>query len=129
MTKELDLRLGSGGTLHVYDTAPGDAARLPVIWHHGTPNIGSPPEPWFDDADRLGLRWVAYDRPGYGSPTPAPGRTIGSAADYTRQVADALGLGRFAVMGHSGGGSHALACGALLGDRVVAVVSVSGLAP
>ena len=32
-------------------------------------------------------------------------------------------------MGHSGGGPHALACGALLPDRVLAVVSVSGLAP
>jgi pimeloyl-ACP methyl ester carboxylesterase len=32
-------------------------------------------------------------------------------------------------MGHSGGGSHAMACGALLPDRVVAVVSVAGLAP
>jgi pimeloyl-ACP methyl ester carboxylesterase len=40
-----------------------------------------------------------------------------------------LGIDRFAVMGHSGGGSHALACGALLPERVVGVVSVAGLAP
>ena len=32
-------------------------------------------------------------------------------------------------MGHSGGGSHALACGALLRERVLGVVSVAGLAP
>jgi pimeloyl-ACP methyl ester carboxylesterase len=32
-------------------------------------------------------------------------------------------------MGHSGGGGHALACGALLSDRVIGVVSISGLAP
>jgi pimeloyl-ACP methyl ester carboxylesterase len=32
-------------------------------------------------------------------------------------------------MGHSGGGSHALACGALLPERVLAVVSMAGLAP
>jgi pimeloyl-ACP methyl ester carboxylesterase len=32
-------------------------------------------------------------------------------------------------MGHSGGAPHALACAALLGDRVVGVVSAAGLAP
>jgi len=32
-------------------------------------------------------------------------------------------------MGHSGGGAHALACGALLSDRLIGPVSVSGLAP
>lgn len=45
------------------------------------------------------------------------------------QIAGALGLGRCAVMGHSGGGPHALACAALLGERVRAAVSVAGLAP
>jgi pimeloyl-ACP methyl ester carboxylesterase len=44
-------------------------------------------------------------------------------------VADALGIGRFAVLGHSGGGPHALACAALLPERVIAAVSVSAPAP
>ncbi|MFG1709962.1 alpha/beta fold hydrolase [Nonomuraea sp. M3C6] len=127
--RELDLDLSDGRKLHIYDTAPDDAARLVVFWHHGTPNIGTPPEPLFPASDRLGLRWVSYDRPGYGGSTPLEGRDVASAADYVSRVADALGIGRFAVMGHSGGGSHALACGALLPDRVLAVVSVSGLAP
>ncbi|MCF6474439.1 alpha/beta hydrolase [Nonomuraea sp. MG754425] len=127
MTKEFELTIDDGRVLRVYDTAPGATGLLPVLWHHGTPNLGSPPEPLFDE--RLGLRWVSYDRPGYGGSTPEPGRSVGSAAGYARRVADALGLGRFAVMGHSGGGSHALACAAVLGERVLAVVSVSGLAP
>jgi pimeloyl-ACP methyl ester carboxylesterase len=45
------------------------------------------------------------------------------------KLADALGIGEFAVLGHSGGGSHALACGALLPGRVKAVAEGSGLAP
>jgi pimeloyl-ACP methyl ester carboxylesterase len=57
------------------------------------------------------------------------GRDVASAAGDVAQIADALGVGRFAVMGASGGGPHALACAALLGDRVAAAVSVSGLAP
>jgi pimeloyl-ACP methyl ester carboxylesterase len=40
-----------------------------------------------------------------------------------------LGVARFAVMGASGGGPHALACAALLTDRVTGVVSIAGLAP
>ena len=130
MVNELDLKLGDGRILHVYDTGVDEGGgRLSVFWHHGTPNIGSPPAPLFPAAERLGLRWVSYDRPGYGGSTPDPGRDLGSAADLVSSVADALGIDRFAVMGHSGGGSHALACGALLPDRVLGVVSMAGLAP
>ncbi|MEU4480855.1 alpha/beta hydrolase [Micromonospora sp. NPDC023966] len=127
MVTETDLGLSDGRTLHVYDTGGSD--RLAVFWHHGTPNIGAPPAPLFAAADRLGLRWVSHDRPGYGGSTPLPGRDIASAAADVAAVADALGLDRFAMMGHSGGGPHALACGALLPDRVVAVVCGAALAP
>jgi pimeloyl-ACP methyl ester carboxylesterase len=72
---------------------------------------------------------VSYDRPGYGGSTPQPGRDVASAATFTAAIADALGIEQFAVMGHSGGAPHALACGARLADRVVAVVSVAALAP
>jgi pimeloyl-ACP methyl ester carboxylesterase len=127
---ETDLGLGDGRTLHVYDTGAGDTeGRLAVFWHHGTPNVGAPPEPLFATAARLGIRWVSYDRPGYGGSSTHPSRNVASAADYVSGVADALGIDRFAVMGHSGGGTHALACGALLGERVLGVVSVAGLAP
>jgi pimeloyl-ACP methyl ester carboxylesterase len=127
---ETDLKLSDGRTLHVYDTAPdGSEARLTVFWHHGTPNIGLPPAPVFPAAARLGIRWVSYDRPGYGASTPRPGRDIASAAADVAGVADALGIDRFAVMGHSGGGPHALACGALLPERVLGVLGVAGLAP
>ena len=127
---EVDLELGDGRTLHAYDTGAGVTdGRLAVFWHHGTPNIGTPPEPLFAAAEELGIRWVSYDRPGYGGSTAYPGRTVASAAPYVAVVADALSIDRFAVMGHSGGGSHALACGALLPERVLGVVSVAGLAP
>jgi pimeloyl-ACP methyl ester carboxylesterase len=130
MVTETDLQLGDGRTLHAYDTGARDAAgRLAVFWHHGSPNIGAPPEPLFSVADRLGIRWVSYDRPGYGGSTPRPDRDVASAAADARAVADALSIDRFAVMGHSGGGSHALACGALLPERVLGVVVVAGMAP
>src|SRR5918993_4171328 len=130
MVTETDLELGDGRTLHAYDTGAHDAnGRLAVFWHHGSPNIGAPPEPLFSTAERLGIRWVAYDRPGYGGSTSRPNRDVASAAGDASAVADALGIERFAVMGHSGGGSHALACAALLPERVLGVVVVAGMAP
>ena len=130
MVTETDLKLGDGRRLHVYDTGADDAAgRLAVFWHHGTPNVGAPPEPLFAAAQELGIRWVSYDRPGYGGSTPLPGRDVASAAADVSSVADALGIDRFALMGHSGGGPHALACGALLQERVLGVVVGAGLAP
>jgi pimeloyl-ACP methyl ester carboxylesterase len=112
--------------MRIYDTGSGD---LPVFWLHGTPNTGAPPEPLFADAGRLGIRWLGYDRPGYPGRPRVPGRDVASAVADVREVADRLGLGRFAAFGHSGGGPHALACGALLPDRVLGVVAVSSPAP
>jgi pimeloyl-ACP methyl ester carboxylesterase len=132
MVTEADIRL-AGRTLHAYDTrgdAPGGpGSPVAVFWLHGSPNVGSPPEPLFAAAEANGLRWVSYDRPGYGGSAPDDGRTIASAAADVAAIADALGIGRFAVLGHSGGGPHALACAALLPERVIAAASVSAPAP
>jgi pimeloyl-ACP methyl ester carboxylesterase len=65
----------------------------------------------------------------YGGSTPHPGRDVASAAADVASIADALGIGRFAVMGDSGGGPHALACAAVLPERVLATVCMSGPAP
>lgn len=124
---ERDLALDDGRTLRVHDT--GGRGGLAVLWQHGTPNIGTPPAPWAAASERLGLRWIGHDRPGYGGSTPQPGRDVASVAADVATVADALGLDRFAVVGHSGGGPHALACAALLADRVTATICISGLAP
>ncbi|GAA3218209.1 alpha/beta fold hydrolase [Dactylosporangium siamense] len=121
-----DVELDDGRMLHTYDTGGGDFV---ILWHHGTPNIGAPPAPLSAESERLGIRWISYDRPGYGGSTPSPDRTVASAATDAAAVADAHGVDRFAVMGHSGGGPHALACAALLPDRVTAAVSVSALSP
>jgi pimeloyl-ACP methyl ester carboxylesterase len=125
---ETDLTLADGRSLHCYDS--GEAgARLTIFWHHGSPNTGAPPEPLFLAAAERGIRWISYDRPGYMTSTARPGRDVASAAADASGVADALGVGEFALMGHSGGGPHALACAALLPARVRAVAAISGTAP
>ena len=122
------MRTADGRTVHAYDTGPAGAG-LTVVWHHGTPNTGDPPGPLLDPAARRGIRWVSLDRPGYGGSDPLPGRDVAAVAGDVAEVADALGVETFAVVGHSGGGPHALACAAALPDRVRAAVSISGLAP
>ena len=129
MIRERDLELGDGRRLHVYDTAGEDAGGLAVFWQHGTPNLGEPPAPLFAAAAEHGMRWVSHDRPGYGSSTALPGRDVASVAADVGGIADALGIERFAVMGHSGGGVFALACAALLPERVLGAVCASALAP
>jgi pimeloyl-ACP methyl ester carboxylesterase len=128
--QEFDVEGGDGRILHAYDVGPTTYEdELVLLWHHGTPNIGAPPEPLFGAAKALGIRWIGYDRPGYGGSLSRPGDTVATAADDAVRVADHLGIDRFAVFGHSGGGSRAMACGALLADRVLSVISVSSPAP
>lgn len=126
MVNETDLELVDGRTVHFYDRGGNG---MPVFWHHGTPNVGSPPEPLFSAADRLGIRWISYDRPSYGGSGSHAGRDIASAAADVAAIANVLKIDRFGVMGHSGGGPHALASACHFPDRVVAAVSISGLAP
>jgi pimeloyl-ACP methyl ester carboxylesterase len=116
-----------GRQLAVYES--GDPAGRPVLALYGTPMGGTPYTGHVEDARARGIRLVTYDRPGYGGSDPRPGREVADCIDDVVEIADALGLGRFGVWGVSGGGPHALACAALLGDRVAAVVSLAAVAP
>jgi pimeloyl-ACP methyl ester carboxylesterase len=119
---------GPGGrALGIYEA--GDPAGQPVVVHHGTPAHGALFAPWCADAEARGIRLIGYDRPGYAASSPHPERTVGSAARDVAALTDALGIERFATWGVSGGGPHALACAALLGERVVAAASLAGVAP
>jgi pimeloyl-ACP methyl ester carboxylesterase len=126
----VDLRLADGRVLRVYDSGAAEAAdALAIVWHHGSPQTGAPLAPLLEAAERRGLRLVSYARPAYGGSSPGPGRDVAAAADDVAALADALGLERFAVMGASGGGPHALACAARLGERVTGAVCLASLAP
>jgi pimeloyl-ACP methyl ester carboxylesterase len=125
-----DITLDDGRTLRAYDTGGGVADdAFTVMWHHGSPQTGAPLAPLLSAAAQRGIRLVSYGRPGYGGSSPHPGRTVASSAADAAQIADALGVSRFAVMGASGGAPHALACAALLAGRVTGVACLAGLAP
>ena len=124
-----DVPLDDGRTLRAYDAGPDADDALTIVWHHGSPQTGAPLDPLLAAAAERGIRLLSYARPSYGGSTGRPGRDVASAAADVAAVADAFGVGRFSVMGASGGGPHALACAALLGDRVTGAVTLAGIAP
>lgn len=90
----------------------------PVFLLHGTPGSRNGPKPRGIVLYRLGLQLICYDRPGYGGSDRNEGRTVRDAADDVATIADKMGINRFAVVGRSGGGPHALACAAVMPERV-----------
>ncbi|MFF8381559.1 alpha/beta fold hydrolase [Streptomyces sp. NPDC015661] len=107
----------------------GNPSGTPVVLLHGTPGTRLGTLLPGLAAQHPGFRFLAYDRPGYGESQRAPGRRVADAARDAAAVADAFGVERFAVVGRSGGGPHALACAALLPERVRAAAVLVGLAP
>ena len=104
----------------------GDPAGAPVVYLHGTPGsrLSRP-----DDTALTGIRLIALDRPGYGRSTPARRPTLFGVADAVAALMTSLGHDRFGVVGFSGGGPYALACGARFPHGVTGVVTAGLTGP
>jgi pimeloyl-ACP methyl ester carboxylesterase len=96
----------------------GDSAGGPLLFFHGWP--GSRLEGRLGDeaAKTCRVRLIALDRPGMGLSDFQSRRALVDWPDDVVQLADALGLERFAVLGISGGGPYAAACAWKLSDRL-----------
>ena len=116
-----------GRSLTVYDA--GDPSGAPILFHHGTPSSGFPSDELVLLAEEQGVRFLSYDRAGYGDSSRAAGRSVADVVSDIEAIADSCGVERFATWGLSGGGPHALACAALLPKRVAAAASAAGVAP
>ena len=106
----------------------GDPHGTPVFFIHGSPGsrLFRPPD---EVTKRLGVRLICAERPGYGDSTFQPNRRILDWSNDIVSLADALKLDSFAVIGHSGGGPHALACAYAMPERVKAAAIVAGAGP
>ena len=107
----------------------GDASGHTVFFHHGTPGSVAMLNLFADVADASGLFFVTMSRPGYGLSTRREGRRVASVVEDVRSVLDALGRAAYISVGWSGGGPHALACGAMDAPRCRAVWSLAGVVP
>lgn len=127
MTERIALDLPDGRVLDVQVSGPPDGPLF--VWHHGTPGCSHPMRNQQRALEGRGLRHVTYSRAGAAGSTRNAGRTVADVAADVAAIADHLGTDRFLTGGQSGGGPHALATGALLPDRVIAVLAVCSPKP
>jgi pimeloyl-ACP methyl ester carboxylesterase len=120
------IKLRDGRTLGYAEY--GDLSGRPVFLFSGASSrLFHPPDDSI--AASLHIRLIVAERPGFGLSDPLPNRTLLDWPDEVCQLADALGLKRFAVLGGSQGGPYALACGYKLAERLTTVTLVSSIAP
>ena len=126
----LGIPLSDGRTLGYEEFGRPDGQ--PVLYFHGFP--GSRLDYLISDPDgaaaaEVGARIIAVDRPGMGRSSFLPDRRIVDWPRDVAQLADALALRRFAVVGVSGGGPYAAACAHALPERIDAAAIVCGMGP
>ena len=117
--------LPDGRSLVYTDIGPEDGPL--VFYFHGAPTSRLDLVRQETAFEELGVRIVSPDRPGYGGSTPQPGRRMEDWPAEVALFADLLDTERFAVMGMSSGGPYAVACAAMLSDRVAAAAVVAGV--
>ena len=123
----MTVRTPDGRNLDVLVAGPPEG--LPLVFQHGTPGGIAVYQPMLDAAAERGLRLVLYARPGYGTSSPRPDRTIADVAGDVTAILDSLGVSQFVTAGWSGGGPHSIACAELLPARCLAAASLAGVAP
>lgn len=122
------VRLRAGRAVTFVGAGPDDG--FPVVYCHGA--IGSPRwrTPGLDAAlERLSIRYLVVNRPGFGGSDPAPGRTVADHAGEVGELMTVLGHHRFSVVGVSAGAPYALACGWAFADRLVGSLRSARLVP
>ena len=121
------MTLRDGRTLAWREYGPPDGR--PILRFQGTPGSRNSRHPDEGAYDRLHVRVIVFDRPGYGASSRLTGRGISVVADDAAELLDNLGLEVVHVIGGSGGGPHVLAFAGRHAGRVRAATVVVGAAP
>jgi len=117
-----------GGIVEYIVHGPDDAGEL-LLFHHGTPSAAVEYPGLTRAAAAAGMRVASYSRAGYGGSTRREGRTVADEVLISAAIADRLGHEQFLTLGWSGGGPVALACAALLPERVRACMALASISP
>jgi pimeloyl-ACP methyl ester carboxylesterase len=107
----------------------GDPEGKPLFYCHGYPASRFEAALLDPAARKARVRIIAADRPGCGLSDFQPNRRILDWPSDVVELADALGMDRFAIVGVSGGGPYALACARKIPQRLIAAGVVCGLGP
>jgi pimeloyl-ACP methyl ester carboxylesterase len=107
----------------------GDPHGRPLLFFHGWPSDGSVALVLDEAARRHHFRILAPDRPGIGRSDPLPHRTFADWPADVRAITAHYGIGKFAVMGVSGGGPYALATARAMPERIRGAAVVCGAVP
>ncbi len=121
------IRLSDERTLGYAEYGKPDG--VPVFYFHGTPGSRLLPDDEIAFAERIGIRLILPERPGFGFSDYQPNRTFLDWTSDVTQLADALHLSRVGIMGVSGGGPYVLACAYQIPERMTKAAVVSSVTP
>jgi len=101
----------------------------PLFHFHGYPGSRFEGKLVCEAAANCGVRLIAIDRPGMGFSDAKPNRSILDWPEDVVELADSIGIDRFAVEGVSGGGPYSLACAYKIANRITKAGVISGTCP
>jgi pimeloyl-ACP methyl ester carboxylesterase len=117
------LRLRDGRQLQSLEIGKSDGS--PIFHFHGNGSSRLEVLTVQAEAEHLGVRLICLNRPGIGDSDERQGYRLLDWPDDVVEVADQLGIERFAVEGFSGGAPFALACAYKIPHRLMACGLIS----
>jgi len=126
-TTDFTIRLHDGRTVGVASVGKSDG--FPIFHCHGSGSSRLEVKLLAAAATSQEVRLIGLDRPGIGHSDPKIGYQLLDWPDDVGEVADQLGIKRFAIEGISAGGPYALACAYKISHRLTACGLISTVSP
>lgn len=120
------IKLKDGRKLCYIDLGKSDG--MPLFHFNGFPGSRLEVTILADEAIKKNIRVIGIDRPGMGLSDFKKNRTLLDWPDDVVELADALGIDKFAVEGISGGGPYVAACAYKIPKRLTSCGIISGVA-
>ena len=117
------IRLRDGRRLQSLEIGKSDGS--PIFHFHGNGSSRLEVLAVQAETEHLGVRLICLDRPGIGGSDERPGYRLLDWPDDVVEVADWMGIERFAVEGFSGGAPFAIACAYKIPHRLTACGLIS----
>jgi len=124
---DFTIRLHDGRSMGVASVGKNDG--FPIFHFHGSGSSRLEVKLLAAAATAQGVRLIGLDRPGVGRSDPKPGSQLLDWPDDVGEVADQLGIERFAIEGLSAGGPYAMACAYKIPQRLTACGLISTVSP